>query len=284
MAKFPYKNILEGVKHIWTKSQGPDAEGAAVTANPLTVGYKDAEGKATGVTPTNMLPVGDAAAQAKLADILTKLSADPATQTTLALILAKIIAAPATEAKQTALNALIGEVQAAPTANTLLARLKSLEDKIAAIIAGTSPAVTTLSGSIPQQEKIVTLANAVAITDTEHKIYKLTNHINQSQIRQCKEFKITCYNTHNQPATIILYTKHPLFNATTNSGVIYFEQDNLPANDSTLRLQATAGGTGSAVSNKVVPALRGLHSDILVYVKFSVAPTTGAVSIFVEMH
>jgi len=166
MAKFPYKNILEGVKHIWTKSQGPDAEGAAVTANPLTVGYKDAEGKATGVTPTNMLPVGDATAQAKLADILTKLSADPATQTTLAAILAKlisapateakqdtlighvdgvesalasilakIIAAPATEAKQTALNALIGEVQAVPTANTLLARLKNLETKVDAIIA-----------------------------------------------------------------------------------------------------------------------------------------------------
>ena len=135
MAKFPYKNILEGVKHIWTKSQGPDAEGAAVTANPLTIGYKDAEGKATGVTPTNMLPVGDAAAQAKLADILTKLSADPATQTTLAQILAKIIAEPATEAKQTALNALIGEVQAAPTANTLLARLKNLETKVDAIIA-----------------------------------------------------------------------------------------------------------------------------------------------------
>ena len=57
MAKFPYKNILEGVKHIWTKSQGPDAEGAAVTGNPLTIGYKNASGNATGVTPTNALPV-----------------------------------------------------------------------------------------------------------------------------------------------------------------------------------------------------------------------------------
>ena len=109
MAKFPFKNILEGTKHLWTKSQGPDAEGAAVTANPLTIGYKNASGNATGVTPTEALPVGDATAQAKLADILTKLSADPATQTTLAQILAKIIAEPATEAKQTALNALIGE-------------------------------------------------------------------------------------------------------------------------------------------------------------------------------
>ena len=72
---------------------------------------------------------------------------DFATQTTLAAILAKIIAAPATEAKQDALNALVGEAQAAPTANTLLARLKSLEDKIDAITDGTSPAVTQLSGS-----------------------------------------------------------------------------------------------------------------------------------------
>jgi hypothetical protein len=41
----------------------------------------------------------------------------------------------------------LGEVQASPTANTLLARLKSLEDKIDAITDGTSPAVTQLSGS-----------------------------------------------------------------------------------------------------------------------------------------
>ena len=74
-------------------------------------------------------------------------SKDFATQTTLAQILAKIIAAPATEAKQDALNALVGEAQAAPTANTLLARLKSLEDKIDAITAGTTPAVTQLTGS-----------------------------------------------------------------------------------------------------------------------------------------
>lgn len=38
----------------------------------------------------------------------------------------------ATEAKQDALNVLIGEVQANPTANTLLARLKAIEDKLTA--------------------------------------------------------------------------------------------------------------------------------------------------------
>ena len=79
---------------------------------------------------------------------------DFATQTTLAAILAKMIEAPATEAKQTALAALIGEVQASPTANTLLARLKSLEDKIGtidgvlnAIVDGSAPAATQLTGS-----------------------------------------------------------------------------------------------------------------------------------------
>ena len=63
----------------------------------------------------------------------------------LANILAKIIASPATEAKQTALNALIGEVQANPTANTLLARLKALEDKLAETL------TVQLSGSKVEQ-------------------------------------------------------------------------------------------------------------------------------------
>jgi hypothetical protein len=105
----------------------------------------------TPVSSTDPLPSSDAAAQAKLADILTKLSADPATQTTLAQILAKIIDAPATEAKQTALNALVGEVQAAPTPNTLLARLKNLETKVDAIIADG----LKLSGSKGQVKQIV---------------------------------------------------------------------------------------------------------------------------------
>ena len=53
----------------------------------------------------------------------------------------------ATETTLNSFLALIGEVQAIPTANTLLARLKSLEDKIDAITAGTTPVVSQLSGS-----------------------------------------------------------------------------------------------------------------------------------------
>ena len=36
---------------------GKNAEGVSVTGNPLTIGYKNASGNATGVTPTNALPV-----------------------------------------------------------------------------------------------------------------------------------------------------------------------------------------------------------------------------------
>ncbi|MDD3892957.1 MAG: hypothetical protein PHE03_11720 [Bacteroidales bacterium] len=93
----------------------------------------------------NKLAVRASEIETLLSDIKSK---DFATQTTAAAILAKLIAAPSTEAKQDALAALIGEVDADPTANTLLARLKSLEDKIDAITDGTSPAVTQLSGSI----------------------------------------------------------------------------------------------------------------------------------------
>jgi len=93
---------------------------------------------------------------------------DFATQSTSAAILAKIITAPSTEAKQDALNALIGEVQAAPTANTLLARLKSLEDKIDAITAGTTPAVTQLSGSKLEEQKTQADAVSNVITFTEN--------------------------------------------------------------------------------------------------------------------
>ena len=77
--------------------------------------------------------------------MLGDVAADPAANTILARL--------------KTLSTLIGEAQVAPTANTLLARLKSLEDKIDKITAGTTPAVTTLSGSLVKNEtnKAVTL-------------------------------------------------------------------------------------------------------------------------------
>ena len=49
-----------------------------------------------------------------------------------------------------AIKLLLGEAVDYPEAYTALARLKSLEDKIAAIIAGTSPATVQLYGRIPE--------------------------------------------------------------------------------------------------------------------------------------
>lgn len=53
------------------------------------------------------------------------------------------------------LESAIGTAVASPAANTLLARIKNLEDKLAAIIAGTSPAVVQLSGSNLAEAKVV---------------------------------------------------------------------------------------------------------------------------------
>ena len=171
MAKFPYKNILEGVKHIWTKSQGPDAEGAAVTANPLTIGYKDASGNATGVTPTEALPVGDATAQATLAAIqdyvdgleiaLGEVDANPTAYTVLARL------------KDLATT--IGAVAADPAANTLLARIKALETKVDAIIAdgiklsGNKACLSTEQKPAGQQNDTLLEYNP---TTKETKVYK----------------------------------------------------------------------------------------------------------------
>ena len=134
---------------------GPDGDPVSVVSNKLAVRASEIE------TLLESLDGKDFATQTTLSQILAKIIAAPATEakqdtlighvdgveSALASILEKLIAAPATEAKQDALAALIGEVQASPTANTLLARLKSLEDKIDAITDGTSPAVTQLSGS-----------------------------------------------------------------------------------------------------------------------------------------
>lgn len=134
---------------------------------PLTL---DANGRQQVSVKDSALPAGAATAENQAAiagyidgieTLLTALnSKDFATQTTLAAVLAKLISAPSTEAGQAALQALIGEVQAAPTTNTILARLKSVADKIDAITAGTTPAVTQLSGSNILKGALATVTTA----------------------------------------------------------------------------------------------------------------------------
>lgn len=135
---------------------GPDGNPLSTDdSNKLAVRASEIE------TILNEIKSKDFATQTTLAAILAKIIAAPATEakqdtlighvdgveSALASILAKLIAAPATEAKQDALAALIGEVDADPTENTLLARIKALETKIDAIIDGTSSANVQLSGS-----------------------------------------------------------------------------------------------------------------------------------------
>lgn len=144
-----YFKKLIGDKYLWTPVSDAD---------PLP-------------TSDDVLRNKDFATQATLAQILAKIIENPATdtnqeaiKTALATLLTQsgfdakaditlsalrdALAGAGVDAKTlNDLATLIGEVQAAPTANTLLARLKSLEDKIDAITSGTTPAVTQLSGS-----------------------------------------------------------------------------------------------------------------------------------------
>ena len=149
-------------------------------------------------TTGNKLAVRASEVETILNEIKSK---DFATQTTAAAILAKLIAAPATEAKQDALAALIGEVDADPTANTLLARLKSLEDKIDAITDGTSPAVTQLSGS--NIEEVVSNVNVIT-----------------SKWKQAQEYDIYGVKWDKSPSPTLTRTDDAV-GLTANAGVGY---------------------------------------------------------------
>jgi len=155
---------------------GPDGQPISTTDNKLAVRASEIE------TLLESLDDKDFATQTTLAAILAKIIAAPATEakqdtlighvdgveSALASILAKLIAAPATEAKQTALAELIGEVQASPTENTLLARIKALETKIDAIIAGTTPATVQLSGSNLQENPYHSVDGMFPVSEVEN--------------------------------------------------------------------------------------------------------------------
>lgn len=95
----------------------------------------------------------DFATETTTASILAKIIAAPATEakqddaiTELSGILAKITADPSTGAKQDAVAALVGEVDANPTANTVLDRLKAINTSLS----------TTLSGYVDGIEALLT--------------------------------------------------------------------------------------------------------------------------------
>lgn len=77
------------------------------------------------------------------------------------------------------LESLIGEVGASPTANTLLARLKSLEDKISSITSGDTPAVAELSGSKVAEMQDQTDATEDVLTFSDN-IYSIEIYHNKT--------------------------------------------------------------------------------------------------------
>lgn len=79
----------------------------------------------------------------------------------------------------TALNTLadmiediVGDAVASPDSNTVLARLKSLEGKIDAMVAGTSPAVVQLSGSNVTDAVITIATDAKVSSEIDFRNYK----------------------------------------------------------------------------------------------------------------
>jgi len=193
--------------------------------------------------------------------------------TNLTALLAKIIAAPSTEAKQDDIITALG----------LLGTEAKLE-AVRALLAGTL--TTQLTGSY---EQLLTLANAVAITDTATHVYDLVTHggLTMAEIRQYKNFKISFYNTHNQNATVGVYQANPAFSASTyaiSGGLLYTEADVMIATAGRLVLQPLAGGTGVDSKIKVIPALASIFSNLYITVSYAVAPTSGAVTIKIEMN
>jgi len=141
--------------------------------------------------------------------------------------------------------------------------------------------------STRHNQNSLTIVAAVAITDTSIHDYNLITHglLTEDQIRRFGEFKISCYNTHNQAATVALYTANRSVGSTSvnSAGLLYAEATNL-ASSGSLVLQAGATATGAATTQKAVPALKGLHSNLIVRVTFGSAPASGALTIVVEMQ
>ena len=134
---------------------------------------------------------------------------------------------------------------------------------------------------------IVTIANAVVITDTAIHDFDIITHggMTESQIRQYKNFKISINNTHNQVCTASLYTAVASIGSPTSAngaGTLYSEANNIVASSGKLVLASGVGGTGSTL--KVVPTLQGIHSNLIVRLTYAVAPTSGSITIKIEMN
>lgn len=153
-------------------------------------------------------------------------------------------------------------------------------------ITPTGEQLVQLTGSIVKQKAVV-IANAVAITDTNPKLYNLIGNggLTEEEIRTYRRFKISFNNTHDQAASVRVATVAKAVNVAGYNvvGDLYNESGVLKANNGRLIIQSKEGGVGANSDIKTVPALEGLHSNLFVRVDFSVAPTSGSITIIVEM-
>jgi len=142
-----------------------------------------------------------------------------------------------------------------------------------------------LTGSIVRNN-VVTIANSVAITTTGYKTFSLIDAgLTQDEIRRYKNFKISVFDTHNQPATLEIYTTNLSLapNGSPATGALIYKSDqDITNGNNYLAYCSGQGGTGASI--KVIPSLRDIHSNISVRLNFSVAPTSGSITIKVEMQ
>lgn len=136
--------------------------------------------------------------------------------------------------------------------------------------------------------KSINIANAVSIRDTTSKYYDLitSGALTEDEIRRYKNFKVSVSHSHDAAATIQVYTSIRAFHPTTasGSGLLYTESSNLVAANGRLLIQEKAGGVGASPTIKAVPALSGVHSNLIVAVTYTTAPTAGTLTVTIEMN
>lgn len=132
----------------------------------------------------------------------------------------------------------------------------------------------------------ITIANAVAIVTTVPARYILQtiSGLTSDELRQYKEWKISIYHTHNAAAEVRINTVNNAagISSAASSGLIYLEANALASGSNDIILNATAGGTGVNAKYKTVPALKGIHSNLIIDITYPVAPTSGSLTIKIE--
>ena len=133
--------------------------------------------------------------------------------------------------------------------------------------------------------KIVTLANAVEVRSATYPLNRYLesdSHMTSEEIREYRNFRISIYSTHDQVGLVRICGYHEAFGECTVLCELFRESAALPATNARVMFAPQAPGNNSS-NYFTIPALSGMWSDILVQIEYPVAPTTGSITIVVEM-